>query len=103
MSLLKRRGTKPPEVPPVVSPVEALEPSPAPMDLSVKTVMVTQDSLKPVVVPAALPVSLPAGLTKVNLKHVVGINGANYGPGKDILVPTDAFQSWRHALADDKE
>lgn len=55
--------------------------------------------LKPPKVPAAEPEALPDGVSKVNLSQSVTINGKTVGPGEGCLVPTDAFDVWRHALA----
>lgn len=96
MSRKKTEAIVPPP-PLITSPVEAPEVSPTP----VKDMMI-KSGLKSEVVPEAAP-KVQGEITIVNLKDVVSINGRQYGPGKGIEVPTDAFQLWRHALADGKE
>ncbi len=70
---------------------------------------VTTETMKEKVVPPAEPEPVPEPESKsapsevkhvkVNLKTVVCINGTTYGPGVGVLVPADAFEVWKHALA----
>lgn len=61
--------------------------------------MVTSGLTEVIVPPAPAVESAEPGISIVNLKHVVGINGTNYGPGEGIHVPTDAFALWGPAQA----
>lgn len=78
--------------------VEQPDSSPTP----VKDALI-KSGLKSEIVPPSEPKPLENGYSRVNLKHVVILNGKQYGPGEDVDVPTDAFEVWRHALADGKE
>lgn len=87
-----KRGAPPPEV-------QAALPPPPPADklVDVPTVVDTFTVVK--VQAKESELAADPAWTRVNLAHVVGINGINYGPGENILVPTASFEVWRHAEA----
>lgn len=96
----RTRGSKPTEEKFNTSEVEKTEAAPS-SPTPVKDAMIDSSftELKPPKVEAADPVSLPGGMSRVNLQDMVSINGRQYGPGVGVLVPTDAFDVWRNALA----
>jgi len=60
--------------------------------------VVTSENLGEKSVPEAEPQTVDEKFTLVNLKRDVFISGVKYGRGEGVLVPTDAFDVWRHAV-----